>query len=135
MRSEIVNFIEAGEMDSGLLVAANYDACLKILFEPLLTVKLLQSTPNATANATLDCIVALRHGDDRRMHGQVLLEGEFYDINGVIGVPLSLRRSEWRVGTYLPLTPEISRLREVNARITGLYAPRLHASNRRPGTQ
>lgn len=88
---------------------------LRILVEPFLTVKILGSTPNATANATLDCIAAIRCGDSRTVHGQVLVEGEFYELNGIFGAPLALRRTGWTIGTHLPLTSsEVDRLRQVS---------------------
>ncbi len=127
-QAEITALMEKGEIERAYLSLQTVRPDLKILIEPFLTIRLLQSTPNATANATLDCIASIRHSDDRTVHGQVLLEGEFCDLSGVIGVPLALRRSGWRIGSYLPLAAaELIRLREVNRMISETYRPLLQA--------
>jgi len=56
----------------------------------------LHSTPNATANATLQCIAAALANDRRRVHGQVELRGEVLGLNGVCGIPLSIAKNGWQ---------------------------------------
>ncbi len=95
---------------------------LRILVEPFLTAKLLRSTPNATANATLDCIAAIRRGDGSAVHGQVKLDGDFYGIEGTLGAPVVLHRAQWRIAPHLPLTEtELQRLRVVAAEVRNEY--------------
>jgi hypothetical protein len=36
--------------------------------------------------------------NDRRLHGQVLLSGQFSAIHGVCGVPLDVNRNGWQIG-------------------------------------
>ena len=128
LRAEITRHVEEGETERAYLLLQTAPPDLKILVEPSLTVRLMGSTPNATANATLDCIAAIRHADGRKVHGQVLLNGEFCHVTGVVGAPLALRRSEWRIGTYLPLAAgEATQLREVSSRINILYSHLLRA--------
>jgi malate dehydrogenase len=79
---------------------------VRIKIEPLLTRRLLHSTPNATANATMECLQALIDADDRKVHGQVFLRGEFGNIQGVFGVPLALRSDGWRLNSYDDLSDE-----------------------------
>ena len=45
------------------------------------------------------------HRDRRRVHGQVKLEGEFQDVQGTCGVPVTLSRDGWRPESVDGLTP------------------------------
>jgi malate dehydrogenase len=122
IRSELWRFIERGQAQEAYEFLRTISPALKIAVEPDVTVRVLRSTPNSTANATLDCIAAIRHSDERKIHGQVLLSGEFYGLRGVMGAPIVLRRSEWRIGSYLPLTiQEVERLRQVNRDVNDKY--------------
>jgi malate dehydrogenase len=67
----------------------------RIFVEPFITAHSMHSTPNATANATLQCIAAALANDRRRVHGQVLLKGEVLGVNGICGVPLTLGSEGW----------------------------------------
>jgi malate dehydrogenase len=78
----------------------------RIVVEPTITGHAMRSTPNATANATLHCLAAAMINDHRRIHGQVLLQGEFLNLNGVCGVPLSLNREGWQVAQLETLTAD-----------------------------
>lgn len=68
----------------------------RIFVEPSITFHELHSTPNATANATLQCIAAALKNDGRRIHGQVDLRGEVLGLHGVCGIPLTVRGNEWQ---------------------------------------
>ena len=68
----------------------------RIFVEPFITARSMHSTPNATSNATMQCIVAALASDHRRVHGQVLLQGEVLDLRGTCGVPVTLGRNGWR---------------------------------------
>jgi len=76
----------------------------RILVEPMITGHTMHSTPNATANATLQCIAAAMMNDHRRIHGQVMLDGEFLNLNGVCGVPLNVNQEGWQVAQLDGLT-------------------------------
>jgi malate dehydrogenase len=76
----------------------------RILVEPTITGHVMRSTPNATANATLHCLTAALMNDHRRIHGQVLLHGEFLALNGVCGVPLNVGLEGWQVAQQETLT-------------------------------
>lgn len=69
----------------------------RIFLEPFVTAHCMHSTPQATANATLQLIAAVLATDRRLVHGQVALQGEAFGIQGVYGVPITLSRSGWRV--------------------------------------
>jgi malate dehydrogenase len=70
----------------------------RIFVEPFITAHCMQSTPNATSNATLQLLAAaLAPAENRRrIHGQVLLQGEALGLTGVCGVPVTLGREGWR---------------------------------------
>lgn len=92
-------------------VAEAYDATrralpdARIFVEPFITAHSMHSTPNATANAILQCIAAALAGDRRRVHGQVKLEGEFQSVYGTCGVPVTLSRDGWHADRLDGLTP------------------------------
>ncbi len=68
----------------------------RIFVEPFITAHSMHSTPNATANATLQCIAAALANDRRRIHGQVALKSEVLGLNGVCGIPLTLGTGGWQ---------------------------------------
>jgi malate dehydrogenase len=78
----------------------------RIFVQPFITAHAMHSTPNATANATLQCLSAALADDWRRVHCQVPLEGEVLDIHGVCGIPVALNRSGWRHQNVDSLTTE-----------------------------
>lgn len=78
----------------------------RIFVQPLITWRTLHSTPNATANATLRFLTELLANNQRPLHGQVLLSGEFSEIQGVCGAPLNLSNDGWRVRPMKPLMKE-----------------------------
>ena len=67
----------------------------RIFVEPFVTAHCIHSTPNATANATLQLIAAALAGDGRAVNGQVRLCGEAHGVTGVCGIPLTLNRQGW----------------------------------------
>jgi malate dehydrogenase len=78
----------------------------RILVEPMITGHTMHSTPNATANATLHCLAAAIINDHRRIHGQVMLDGEFLNLNGVCGVPVNVNQEGWQVVQLAGLTAD-----------------------------
>ena len=97
-----------------------------------MTSRQLHSTPNATASAALDCLSSLVTADERKIHGQVLLEGEYYGVSGACGAPVCLRRNGWHLASADPLTQaEAAQLRAasaaINATAEGAYG-RFHAA-------
>ena len=89
-------------LELGLHAEAYHTACCalpdaRIMVEPLITVSSMHSTPNATANATLQLIAAVISVDRRMLHGQVMLEGEALGIHGVCGFPIMINRAGWHL--------------------------------------
>jgi malate dehydrogenase len=56
----------------------------RIFVQPLITWRSIHSTPNATANATLRFLTELLASNQRPLHGQVLLSGEFLKFKGSV---------------------------------------------------
>jgi malate dehydrogenase len=78
----------------------------RIFVEPFITAHSVHSTPNATANATLQCIAAALANDRRRVHGQVFLKNEVLGLNGICGIPLTLGTNGWRAEPLDWLQPD-----------------------------
>jgi malate dehydrogenase len=78
----------------------------RIVVEPYITFHSLRSTPNATANATVQVIAAAAANDRRRIHGQVDVKGEVAGLHGVCGVPVTIGLDGWRPEPLHWLNPE-----------------------------
>jgi malate dehydrogenase len=104
LRGEVAKLIEADRIPDAYEAARRALPDARVFIEPFITWHSMHATPNATANATLQSITAALAGD-RHVHGQVMLEGEFLDLNGVCGIPITLSRNGWRHQTPDGLTP------------------------------
>ena len=80
----------------------------RIFMEPFVSAHCMHSTPQATANATLQLIAAALAADRRLVHGQVALEGEAFGIQGVYGIPITLSRSGWQVAEAVRLDERLA---------------------------
>ncbi len=98
LRREVSALLREDRVAHAYRAAAEALPDARIFVEPFITAHCQHSTPQATANATLDLVRALLANDGRRVHGQVPLEGEAFDVHGVFGVPLTLGAHGWRVG-------------------------------------
>ena len=96
LQDEAVQFLQAGRFAEAYEATRQALPDARIFVQPFITVRALHSTPNATSNATLQCITAALAGDRRRIHGQVRLEGEVLDLHGTCGVPITVGRDGWR---------------------------------------
>ena len=95
LRQSVVALLEKEEIAEAYEVARCAAPDARIFIEPFITGHCMHSTPNATANATLRVIAAALADDHRRIHGQVMIEGECLGMHGVFGVPISLDRAGW----------------------------------------
>jgi malate dehydrogenase len=91
-----------GHLANGAIAAACRAAAdslpdARISVEPRITAQSLHSTPNATANATVQLIAAALAADGRAVHGQVQLRREVFDIEGVCGVLIVIDRDGWKL--------------------------------------
>jgi malate dehydrogenase len=96
LRSKVVSLLEHEKIPEAYETARCALPDARIFVEPFITYHCLHSTPNATSNATLQCIEAALASDGRSIHGQVVLEGEILGLHGVCGVPLALTPGGWQ---------------------------------------
>jgi hypothetical protein len=91
---------------------------LRIMLEPFATAHCLHSTPNATANATLDLVLALASNRASVVGAQVSLEDEVFGLDTVVGMPVLVDALGWSRVECPPLTgEEQERLEEAAAAI------------------
>lgn len=96
LQVQAMQLLQAEKVAEAYEVARDALPDARIFVEPFITAHTMHSTPNATANATLQCISAALAGDRRRLHGQVNLQGEVLDLYGTCGIPITLSRDGWR---------------------------------------
>jgi len=95
LRSEVSQLLSEGRTAESYTLTQRALPDARIFVEPSITVHCLRSTPNATANAILQCVAAALANDRRRIHGQVDLRGEVLGLNGVCGIPLTIGKNGW----------------------------------------
>jgi len=96
LRSEVTEHLHAECIPEAYEATRRALPDARVFIEPFITGHCMHSTPNATANATLQVFAAALADDRRRIHGQVMIEGEVLDLNGVCGMPLTLSRDGWQ---------------------------------------
>ncbi len=133
LREEVLRLLAAEETAEAYEVARRALPDARIFVEPLITAHSMHSTPNATANATLQCIAAALAIDRRRINGQVLLNQEVLGLNGVCGVPISLGRDGWHADPLDWLDPEEANAvkgcaRSISEFMTGIMSQAVRAA-------
>ena len=103
--SEVKAHLASGQVRKAYQLAEESLPDARIFIEPFITMSAIHSTPNATANAVLNCISAWKADDERRLHAQVLLNGELNGRTGVCGVPIGFGPGGWRLELDEPLLP------------------------------
>jgi malate dehydrogenase len=106
LKRRVLEFLEEGLINEAYELTRQSLPDARIFVQPLITWRTIHSTPNATANATLRFLTELLANNQRPLHGQVLLSGEFSEIQGVCGVPLDINNDGWRVRPVKPLLEE-----------------------------
>jgi malate dehydrogenase len=110
-----MNFLEKGLVNEAYEATRRSLPDARIFVQPQITWNTIHSTPNATANSTLRFLTRLLHAEDQRpLHAQVLLSGDFWGIHGVCGVPVTINSDGWRVREIESLAGE-ERLRILDA--------------------
>lgn len=104
LRSEVTEHLEAERVPEAYEATRRALPDARVFIEPFITAHSLHSTPNATANATLQVLAAALAADRRRVHGQAMIEGEILGFNGVCGIPVTLSRDGWRPDMLSSLT-------------------------------
>jgi malate dehydrogenase len=97
LQTEVKAHLAAGELQKAYQLAEESLPDARIFVEPFITASAIHSTPNATANAVLNCIQGWKADDDRTLHAQVMLDGELEGRTGVCGVPVRLGPRGWQM--------------------------------------
>jgi malate dehydrogenase len=106
LKKRVLEFLEEELIDEAYEITRQSLPDARIFVQPSITWRTIHSTPHATANATLRFLTELLADNQRPLHGQVLLSGEFSEIQGVCGVPLDISNDGWRVRPVKPLLEE-----------------------------
>jgi malate dehydrogenase len=106
LRSNVMRLLSEQRVSEAYALTQQALPDARIFVEPLITFHGLHSTPNATANATLQCITAALANDRCRIHGQVDLRGEVLGLSGVCGIPLSIGKNGWNAEPLDWLQPD-----------------------------
>jgi malate dehydrogenase len=96
LEHQVNGYLAKGDIVAAYRAAANSLPDARIFVEPLITAQSIHSTPNATANATVQLIAAALAANGRTVHGQVQLRREVFGIEGVCGVPIVIDRDCWK---------------------------------------
>ncbi len=133
LRGEVIRLLAEERVAEAYQITREALPDARIFVEPFITAHSMHSTPNATANATLQCIAAALSSDRRMIHGQVLLKGDLLGLQGVCGVPLMLTKDGWHAESLEWLLPEevaaVARCVEsVNEFISGILTEAMRAA-------
>jgi malate dehydrogenase len=96
LQTKVVSLIESHRIPEAYETTRRALPDARIFVEPLITLRCMNSTPNATANTILMCLGAALTADRRVIFAQVLLDDEIPQIRGVCGVPITLAPYGWR---------------------------------------
>lgn len=99
LRSQVLDLMHMGQINEAYEATRRALPDARIFIQPLITWHTMQSTPNATANATLRFLIASLSDTPHSLHGQVLLSGDVLDIDGVCGVPVHVSRQGWSINS------------------------------------
>jgi malate dehydrogenase len=97
LRAHVLELLQTEQVNEAYETTRQASPDARIFVQPLITWRTMRSTPNATANATLRFLAAAQSDTLHSLHGQVLLQGEFLDIQGVCGIPVEVNRDGWKV--------------------------------------
>jgi malate dehydrogenase len=106
LRSQVNQQLSKNQVSEAYALTRRALADARIVVEPFITNHSLLSTPNATANATLQLLAAALANDHRRVHGQVDLRGEVLGLYGVCGIPLTVGKNGWQAEPLDWLDPD-----------------------------
>ncbi len=106
LRTQVARLLSENRISEAYALAQRALPDARIFVEPNITVHGLHSTPNATANATLQVVAAALANDRRRIHGQVDLRDEALELNGVCGIPVSIGKNGWNAEPLDWLQPD-----------------------------
>ena len=97
LQSQVQACVASGELQKAYQLAEESLPDARIFVEPFITASAIHSTPNATANAVLNCLKGWKADDDRTLHAQVMLDRELKGMAGVCGVPVRFGPRGWQL--------------------------------------
>jgi malate dehydrogenase len=105
LQSEVQARLASNQLQKAYQLAEEALPDARIFVEPFITASTIHSTPNATANAVLNCISAWKADDERTLHAQVMLDGEIEGKTGVCGIPITFGPEGWQISICEDLDP------------------------------
>lgn len=85
--NRLKTFVQQGEIQNAYDFLNQYPPDIRTMLKPYITHFSGSKTITGTARATMDFIRAITSGSDALISGQVVLEGEFHQMYGTLGVP------------------------------------------------
>ncbi len=95
MRAQAGELLKDGDVQQAYELMVQSAPDVRIFIEPFITARVLHSTPNATSNATLQCVEAAFSHEGLPIYGQVRSDG-YLGVHGVCGLPVVLSREGWQ---------------------------------------
>lgn len=117
LRGQLLSLLQAGEVVAAYDLVAAQSPDLRAALKPFFThFSAGHTTEVVTARAVADVIQAIVEGHRRVMPVQVMLEGEWQGISGVVGAPVIVGSNGWQAGVDVHLAEdEVSALAEAAA--------------------
>jgi malate dehydrogenase len=115
-RQVVAELLEAGQVAEAFARVDMLPPDLRVIIKPYVTHRSGAKTVMATANVTVDLVRTLLDGREVMVAGQVQLEGDFYGLNGPLGVPVIVGPSGVLRVVEIPLdNSERKRIEEIAA--------------------
>ena len=105
-QKSVTECLKSGDISAAYRYVDSLAPDLRVLLKPFVTQLSGAKTIAATANVTVDLVQNLLQGREIVVSGQVKLEGEFYDIQTPLGVPIVVTPSGWQRVVNLQLWAE-----------------------------
>ncbi len=94
-KQTVLDYLSSGQIRKAFEYVDHLPPDLRVVLRPYVTHTSGAKTAAATANVTVDLVRTLLDGREIVVSGQVRLDGEFYDIQTPIGVPIVVSTQGW----------------------------------------
>jgi malate dehydrogenase len=95
-KASMLDLVRSGRVHEAYALVQSFSADLRAVVKPFFThFTAGRTTEMATAHAVCDIAAALVTGEQRALPAQVVLDGEWLDMHGVIGAPVILAPDGW----------------------------------------
>ena len=117
-RKAVTELLAAGRVAEAFTRVDALAPDVRVIVKPYVTHLSGSKTVLATASVTVDLVRTLLDGREVLVAGQALLEGDFYGMHGVLGVPVVAGANGISRVVEIPLTdPEHARLADISRRM------------------